>query len=319
VLAVTIGCHDHLPGYHEVITNMTDSLDILDSHCHAWRRWPYAPLVPDEDSRGTIDQLLYEMDLNHVSEAAVVCAGIDNNPDNVSYVASASERHPGRFRIIADLDCSWSATYHRPGAPDRLRALADRYPLAGFTHYVREVNDGWLASDEAEAVFTVAEQRGLFVSFAAGPGWQADLRGIARRHPSVPVLCHHLAGLRTETALTASGHAAAAYSDALAEVTTSREVDNIYVKVSGFHYASAQGWDYPWPEATVTFRRLFEAFGPQRLCWGSDFPASKLYCTYRQSLEVVRSHCAFVSEDDLRMVLGGTLRSILRASEAAAR
>ncbi len=294
---------------------MTDSLDIIDSHCHAWRRWPYSPLVPDEDSRGTIDQLLYEMDLNRVSEAAIVCARIDNNPDNVAYIAFASERHPGRFRIVADLDCTWSATYHRPGAADRLRALADNYALAGFTHYVREVNDGWLASDEAEAVFTVAEQRGLFVSFAAGPPWQADLRAIARRHPSVPVLCHHLAGLRTATALAAGGSGTAPYSDALADVAASMEVDNIYVKVSGFHYASAKGWDYPWPEATTIFQRLFEVFGPQRLCWGSDFPASKLYCTYRQSLEVVRSHCSFLTEDDLRMILGGTLKSIFRANE----
>ena len=295
---------------------MTDTFDILDSHCHAWRLWPYSPLVPDEGSRGTIDQLLYEMDLNRVSEAAVVCAGIDNNPDNVNYVAFANERHLGRFHIVGDLDCTWSATYHRPGASDRLRALTDQYPLAGFTHYVREVNDGWLASDEAEAVFAVAEQRGLLVSFAAGPAWQADLRVIARRHPSVPVLCHHLAGLRTATALKASGNATTAYSDALAEVTTSMQVDNIYIKVSGFHYASAEGWDYPWPEATVIFQRLFEAFGPHRLCWGSDFPASKRYCTYRQSLEVVRSHCSFLSEDDRRMVFGGTLKSILRASEA---
>ena len=37
---------------------MTDeSSAILDSHCHAWRRWPYEPPVPDEASRGTIEQV----------------------------------------------------------------------------------------------------------------------------------------------------------------------------------------------------------------------------------------------------------------------
>ncbi|HTT90816.1 MAG TPA: amidohydrolase family protein [Acidimicrobiales bacterium] len=295
---------------------MTDEPEVLDSHCHAWRRWPYPPLVPDEDSRGTIDQLLYEMDLNNVREAAVVCAAIDNNPENVAYVSFAGERYPGRFHIVADLDCTWSATYHRPGAAARLRAIADQYPLAGFTHYVREDNDGWLVSEEAEAVFAVAEQRGLFLSLAAGPAWQADLRAMARRHPSVPVLCHHLAGLRTPAALGGNGGATSAYLEALAEVTASAGVENVYVKVSGFYYASASGWDYPWEEAAVIFQRLFEVFGPGRLCWGSDFPASDRYCTYRQSLEVVRSHCSFLSPDDRRLVLGGTLRSILQAGGA---
>ena len=289
----------------------TNGVEILDSHCHAWRRWPYPPLVPDEDTRGTIGQLLYEMDVNGVSQAAVVCAAIDNNPDNVAYVAFASDRHQQRFHVVADLDCPWSEHYHRPGAAERLRALADRYQLAGFTHYVYQDNDGWLASDEAEAVFAVAEQRGLLVSLAAGPAWQGDLRAIARRHQSVPVLCHHLAGLRTVTALGATPMAATEYATALEEVLASAGVENIFVKVSGFHYASAEGWDHPWGEAVELFRQIFETFGPQRLCWGSDFPASKRYCTYRQSLEVVRTHSPFLSDEDRRMILGGTLRAIL--------
>ena len=132
----------------------------------------------------------------------MVCAAIDGQGqerDNVAHVVgSASDRQQQRFHVVADLDCPWSEHYHRPGAAERLRALADRYQLAGFTlRYVLQDNDGWLTSDEAEAVFAVAEQRGLLVSLAAGPAWQADLRAIAQRHQWVPVLCHHLAGLAT--------------------------------------------------------------------------------------------------------------------------
>src|SRR5580658_3303179 len=139
------------------------SNSILDSHCHAWRIWPYPPLVPDEASRGTIDQLLYEMDVHGVDQAAVVCAAIENNPDNIEYVSFAKSRYPDRIQVIADLDCTWHETYHRAGSADRLRALADRYQLAGFTHYVGSDNDGWLASDEADELLTAAEERGLLV------------------------------------------------------------------------------------------------------------------------------------------------------------
>jgi len=275
---------------------------ILDSHCHAWRRWPYPPLVPDEDERGTIDQLLYEMDTNGVDQALVVCAAIEGNADNVEYVASARERHPGRFHVVADLDCTWSTTYHTPGSADRLRALADRYELAGFTHYVEDRNDGWLLGDEAEALFTAAEERHLVVSLSAGPAWQADLRAIARRHPDMAVLCHHLGGVRSADGLDSAG---------LAEVIASAVVPNLYVKVSGFHYASERGWDHPWQDAVAVLSRIYDAYGPRRLCWGSDFPASKRFCTFRQSLEVVRTHCLFFTPEDLRLVLGETLRRVL--------
>ncbi|MGD0439735.1 MAG: amidohydrolase family protein [Acidimicrobiales bacterium] len=277
---------------------------LFDGHCHAWRRWPYRPAVPDDTERGTIDQLLYEMDSNGVAEALVVCAAIDANKDNIDYVASARELHPGRLHVVADLDCTWSTTYHTRGSADRLRVLDDRYELVGFTHYLEQRNDGWLLSEEADALFKAACERRLIVSLAAGPSWQADLRVIARKHPDVPVLCHHLGDVR------------AGDTAGLDEVVASSSVPNIYVKASGFHYASARGWDHPWPDALFMLRRIFDSYGPGRLCWGSDFPASKRFCTFRQSLEAVRTHCRFLSAEDLRLVLGGTLRAVLAATAA---
>ena len=119
------------------------------------------------------------MDTNGVAQALVVCAAIDGNADNTEYVASARDRHPARIHVVADLDCTWSTTYHVPGSADRLRALDDRYELAGFTHYVEDRNDGWLREHDAEAVFAAAGERRLVLSLAAGPAWQADLRVIA--------------------------------------------------------------------------------------------------------------------------------------------
>ena len=84
-----------------------------------------------------------------------------------------------------------------------------------------------MLSDEAEALFSAAAELGLVASLAAGPGWQQDLRVVARRHPGVPVLCHHLGDVR------AGDHAG------LLEVVASAAVPNIYVKVSGFHYVSS--------------------------------------------------------------------------------
>src|SRR3954451_15441636 len=108
---------------------------IIDGHCHAWSIWPYQPPVPDPQSRGTVEQWLWEMDQNGVDQAAIVCANIDDNPDNNEYVAAAVARHPRRLHQFADLDCRWSATYHTDGAADRLRRLADTMPIKGITHY----------------------------------------------------------------------------------------------------------------------------------------------------------------------------------------
>ena len=99
---------------------------IIDSHCHAWTRWPYQPPVPDDASHGRIEQLLHEMDVNGVDRAAVVCAEIERNPENNAYIAEQVARYPDRLYQIADVDSMWSPTYHRPGAAERLAAVVDR-------------------------------------------------------------------------------------------------------------------------------------------------------------------------------------------------
>ena len=108
--------------------------------------------------------------------------------------------------------------------------------------------------------------------------------------------------------------------EGLAQLLASAVVPNIYVKASGFHYASARSWDHPWPDALDMLKRVVEAYGPRRICWGSDFPASTRFCTFRQSLEAVRTHCGFLTSEDLALLLGGTLREVLtgRASGRSA-
>lgn len=287
-----------------------DDAEMLDSHTHAWRRWPYAPLVPDEDSRGTIGQLLYQLDLHGTTQAVVACAAITNNADNLDYVTSASDRYPGRLHILADLDCAWSPSYHTPGSADRLAELDERYELLGFTHYTKRHNDGWFATREADRLFRVAAQRGLIVSLAASPAWSDDVRRLAMRHPGVPVLWHHLGGVSAGDAPGSPG---------LARVLAAAEAPSIMIKVSGFPYCSVRGWDHPWPDAIAVCRRIYEVFGPERLCWGSDFPAGTRYGTYTQALEAVRTHCDFLSAADLRLILGGNLRKLIERRAAGTR
>ena len=282
---------------------------IVDSHCHAWRRWPYQPPVPDFESRGLVEQLLFEMDAAGVDQAAVVCARIEHNPDDNDYVAECVRRYPGRLHQIADVDCSWTATYHTPGAADRLRETADRYQPAGFTHYVKGDDDGnWYLSDEGQAFFRVAEERRLIASIALVPRLQPVLRQVAERFPSVPFLVHHMGQPR---AVEPPPY------PVFKEILQSSATPNVYVKLSGFHYAAPVAWEYPYPDCAWLVRGLYEHFGPDRLCWGSDYPVVRRAMTYRQSLEAVRTHCPFIPPEHKARILGENLARLITERRAA--
>lgn len=270
---------------------------IIDSHTHAWRHWPYQPAVPDPTSRGLVEQLLWEMDRQQVDRAVLVCARIEHNPDNNDYIAECIAKYPDRLVQFADVDCSWSETYHIPGAADRLEQAANQYHLKGFTHYLKSDTE-WFESDEGLAFFEKAAERKLIASLALGPQWQPALRALAKRFPSVPFLCHHMAGARLG-------------QESMDEVLRSAEVENIYIKLSGFHYISSRSWDYPHADTHAGVRKLYEYFGGGRLCWGSDYPVVRFNMTYQHALEAFRTHCPFVTEADRAKILGTNLEQLL--------
>ena len=276
---------------------------IIDSHTHAWPRWPYQPPVPDDESRGKIEQLIHEMDRHGVDQAVLICARIDRNPDNNDYIADCVKRYPNRLIQFADVDCSWTETYHTPGAADRLAEAADKYALKGYTHYLRGDDDGsWFFSDEGQWFFQGTADRGLIVSMAMGPHQQAPLRKLAAQFPSVPFLCHHMG-------VPKAGEEPP--YPKLKEILASAKTPNIYIKISGFAYVSQISWDYPYSDTGWIVRAIYEHFGPSRLCWGSDYPVVRSHMTYQHALEAFRTHCTFIPDADKAQILGGALHRLL--------
>ncbi len=281
------------------------AIPLIDSHCHAWPLWPYEPPVPDDTSRGTVEQLIWEMDQSGVAQACVVAANIERNPDNNEYVARAVAKYPDRLHHFAHIDCSWEPTYHTDGAADRLLDLYQRFRPAGITKYYGSEVDEWTLSQAGLDFFATAERLGLIVSLAVGPEWQPQIGEIARRFPGLPIILHHLAGLRF-TKLDAD--------DAFRLTAATAEHSNVYIKVSGFHYGAKHAWDFPQHETIDLVKRLHEVAGGRRLCWGSDYPVGKRdrSFTYQQTIECVRHYCTFLAPEDVPFVLGGTLDLLLR-------
>jgi L-fuconolactonase len=276
---------------------------IIDSHCHAWTYWPYQPPVPDPDSRGRIEQLLFAMDQSGVDRAMIVCARIDHNPDNNEYIADQVRRFPDRLTMVADVDCFWWPTHNTPGAAARLADTADRLPIVGFTYYLDGAEDGaWMVTPDGMDFFRTAAERNLIASISCAPHHQRYLRKVAAAFPSLPILVHHMGMVKA--------HERWPHPN-LQEVLKSAQLPNMVLKLSGFAYAATVKWDFPYSETLWLVRVLYEHFGPHRMCWGSDYPVVRQFMSYRHSLEAFRTHCTFVSEEDKAWILGKSLDRLL--------
>jgi L-fuconolactonase len=272
---------------------------IFDAHCHAWERWPYQPSPPDL-RRGAAEALLFSMDALGIDRAVVICASIGDNPHNFANVRTAASRSDGRLVPFVDVDCRWHDTHRRPGAAERLAQVIAEFAPSGITHYMDEEADAsWLCGADGLAFLRMAAAHRLPFSLACGPSQLQAVSRAAADVPDLPILLHHLVRVR-------AGDAAA-----LAAAVAVASQPNLHVKFSGFGYGVADGWDFPVAPMRDVAWALFDAFGPNRVVWGSDWPVSTRFMTHRQSLEIVRRHCNFIPPDILPRVLGGTMARLL--------
>jgi L-fuconolactonase len=278
---------------------------IFDSHTHAWNCWPYDD-YPAKPSSG--ESLLADMAENSVGRALIVCADIDSSSENNRYVADLARRYALHLDYVIDVDCAWSRDHHKPGAVSRLRRLVEEFPDAvGVTHYVKLPVDGWFTSPEGSAwLDLVASEYGV-LSLSAGPEWAGVVHQIAREHEDLTILWHHLAGMHV------------AKRHLLSDVATTADAPNVLLKLSGFHYLSAESTVAPWSDVPPVLDELYSCFGADRMCWGSDSPASLRYADYRTCFGAIRAWMDRLGEGERSAIMGGNLERVLEVRSSAAR
>jgi len=75
---------------------------------------------------------------------------------------------------------------------------------------------------------------------------------------------------------------------------------NISVKASCMPLYTADA--YPYRRLHPWLRRVYDAFGPQRMFWGSDL--SRLECSYRESVTMFTEEMPWLSAADLDWIMG---------------
>jgi predicted TIM-barrel fold metal-dependent hydrolase len=87
-----------------------------------------------------------------------------------------------------------------------------------------------------------------------------------------------------------------------------RRHPKLFVKIS--HTWSLSKQRYPWLDAQTHVKRLYDAFGPERLMWATDWPVCLPHATYEQTLRVVRDDMPFLNEEDKSWMLSRTIERV---------
>ena len=118
-----------------------------------------------------------------------------------------------------------------------------------------------------------------------------------KRYPNVPVHFPH--GLHTSHFMETG---VPAVPD---DVWTALEETKALVEILIPIFQGAN-FDYPYVEFQPVVRQYYERLGPDHISWGSDMPNVERHCTYKQSIDYLRSYCDFIPAADMDKILGGS-------------
>lgn len=262
-------------------------MPIVDAQVHLWDKGK-----PNAWHRQipvyTKDDLLKEMDEAGVDRAVIV-PPMWHGDDNAQALAAA-QAHPTRLAVQGRLPLLDPASAKLLPGWNRQKGM---YGLR-FTFATPEQRAAFLDAEALEWLWAGAEREGLPVMLMAS-GMLPAVERIATRHPGLKLGIDHFGAVSQQTG-------EAAFAD-LPFLLSLARFSNVAVKATSLPCYSAGA--YPWRDAHDNFRRIYDAFGPRRMFWGTDI--TRLNGTYRQSVTLFTEEIGWLKGHDLDLVMGRAL------------
>ena len=71
------------------------------------------------------------------------------------------------------------------------------------------------------------------------------------------------------------------------------------------------GQEYPFPRTQEFIGWVAHNLGTERIMWGTDYPPLLTLATYQQWLDLIRRHCAFLTDEQRTAIVGGNAARFL--------
>ena len=267
---------------------------VADAQIHLWGAdTPARPWPPGGEQRAHQphavgkDQALAAMKDAGVDRAVIVPPSWEGERNDLAL--EAARLHLDRFAVMGRLALEKSES----------RALVDswkRQPgMLGmrFTFTTAE-QWPWLTDGTADWLWPAVERAGIPLMMSVS-GRLPAVDSIAERHPGLKLVIDHL-GIRSG----AKGEEAFA---GLPQLCTLARRPNVAVKASALPCYSIE--PYPFRDVHAHIRRVYDAFGPRRTFWGTDW--TRLPCPWRQAVTLFTEELPWLSTSDKEWIMGRAL------------
>lgn len=279
---------------------------IFDSQLHVWEESAVSPQNADMAARlanhggasPTPKKVMGLMNDSGVTRAAIVPASFINDSTNPEVIDSGNDYSLKMAELNADRFCVMGRiSLTDPGRWKNMSSWLSRPGMRGVRLVFTRATAVWLDDGTADWFWPEAEAKQIPVMVFA-PRLSESLARVAASHPDLNMIVDH-------GNLPTSG-AGPDLDELVAGVCALARFPKVSVKASAVPIALPE--PYPFPSSAAVTRRLVDAFGPQRVFWGSDFTRARY--SYSEGVTFLAASGLF-SDSELDWIMGTGLAEAL--------
>ncbi len=264
---------------------------IIDPHVHVWKHdsaFPFAEGAHPPERDAAPETLLGLMKANGVARTVIIQV-IHYKYDN-SYLASVLKQYPGLFQGVCRVDPL------DPAAPEHLSRLTAQGFRGVRLSPAGNAGGDWFRGPLMPPLWKRCQELKVPMTVLAPITRMPEVAVLIEKLPDLTVVIDHMADCPIDQPAE------------LEKLIALKRYPKVFVKIS--HTWSISRQPYPWLDAQEYVKRLYAAFGPQRLMWATDWPIVEGLSTYERALSVVRDEMKFLSAEDKNWMMNKTIERV---------
>jgi predicted TIM-barrel fold metal-dependent hydrolase len=279
-----------------------ENLGYVDAHSHLWSpdrtHYPLRPGAKEEDvsPKGfTVGDFFSVARSEGVTRVVVIGHTVHFGYD-ATYMVDLLKARPGEVAVQAYLD------HNDPNAPARMAELKAQ----GVKAFRLRLLDPWQAyfpdAHPIMKIYEFAAMQRLVICPLTNPDWLPQIGRLSEMFPATIVVIDHFARIGVDGFGKVPPVPGTLKPEDVANLVKLARHPWMHVKISAYY---ALGSRLPPYDDMIPFiKQLIQAYGPERLMWGSDCPYQlQGIHTYKASISLIRDRLDGVSVADREWLL----------------
>ena len=271
----------------------------IDSHQHFWNysQEEYPWIQPDWKIRQSYlpDDLFPILQQNRIDGCIAVQAR--QTLEETQWLLSLAKQHDFIRGVVGWVDL------RSPGLQEQLQSFHSETKLVGVRHVVQdEPDDNFMLGPDFLNGIAALEEFGLVYDILIFPKQLPATIELVRRFPNQTFVLDHLAKPLIKDQI---------HEPWATQIRELAKMNNVSCKISAM--VTEADW-FHWQPSDFTFYldTIFDAFGEDRILYGSDWPVALLAGSYQQVYDLVHQHFKSLDESARAKLFGENATRIYR-------